>query len=584
MRHMNTKRPIAGHVRWQVIIVAAAVALLATLLIYVALTFTSSLVPAQGGTFVEGMVGQPRAINPLLCQYNDIDRDLCSLVFNGLMRLDTQGLPQPDLAARPAELSSDGLIYTVTLRSDVRWHDGQPFTAEDVLFTIDLLKDPNFPGLEDLAELWRTVEISRVGTFQLAFHLQEPFAPFADYMTLGILPAHALRDIPAADLPSADFNLHPIGTGPFKVEDVGLSRGQVDHILMAASPYYFGRQPYLSKIEFRFFADDSAVFNAYRAGQVQGIARVPYAELSRLRQYPRLSVFSAPVAGYSVVFMNMASPDVPFFQEKEVRQALSYALDRQQLVDRTLGGNGIVVSSPILPDTWAYDSELPAVRLDLDKARALLDAAGWKLGQDNADQTPTGPGEIVGGAGVLMAIPPGVRSKEGRALSFTLLTSNDAVHSAMAQAIAEQWMSIGVTVTVRSVPLLVTNYLAPRSFEAVLIDLSLAGDPDPYPFWHETQAASGQNYGGYKNRDMSEILEQARRTNDRNARRQLYKRFQQMFVDEAPAILLHQPIYTFAVDERVGGVQIGPLEYTSDRFRTVADWYIVTRRVMVSGR
>jgi peptide/nickel transport system substrate-binding protein len=169
-------------------------------------------------------------------------------------------------------------------------------------------------------------------------------------------------------------------------------------------------------------------------------------------------------------------------------------------------------------------------------------------------------------------------------LSFTLLTSNDTVHSAMAQAIAEQWMAIGVTVTVRSVPLLVTNYLAPRSFEAVLIDLSLAGDPDPYPFWHETQAAGGQNYGSYKNRDMSEILEQARRTNDRNARQQLYKRFQQMFVDEMPAILLHQPVYTFAVDERVGGVQIGPLEYTSDRFRTVADWYIVTRRVMVSSR
>jgi len=275
---------------------------------------------------------------------------------------------------------------------------------------------------------------------------------------------------------------------------------------------------------------------------------------------------------------------VPFFQEKEVRQALSYALDRQQLIDRTLGGNGIVVSSPILPDTWAFDSELPAARPNLDKARALLDAAGWELGQSNADHTPTGPGEIVGGAGVLMAIPPGVRSKEGRALSFTLLTSNDTAHSAMAQAIAEQWMAIGVTVTVRSVPLLVTNYLAPRSFEAVLIDLSLAGDPDPYPFWHETQAASGQNYGGYKNRDMSEILEQARRTNDRNARQQLYKRFQQMFVDEMPAILLHQPVYTFAVDERVGGVQIGPLEYPSDRFRTVADWYIVTRRVMVSSR
>ncbi len=581
---MKTRRPVAGHVRWQVIIVAAGIALLATLLLYVALTLTTNLVPAQGGTYIEGMVGQPRAINPLLCQFNDVDRDLCSLVFNGLMRLDSHGLPQPDLAARPAELSDDGLIYTVTLRSDVRWHDGQPFTADDVLFTINLLKDPDFPGLGDLAELWRTIEISRVNTYKLAFKLQEPFAPFQDYLTLGILPAHALRDVPPADLPSDDFNLRPIGTGPFQVEDVGTVGGQVDHILLAANPYYFGRQPYLAKIEFKFFADDLAVFNAYRAGQVQGLARVPYTELPRLRQYSHLSIFSAPVASYAMIFFNLTSPDVPFFEEKEVRQALFYALDRQQLVDRTLGGNGIVVQSPMLPDTWASDSTLPFVRPDPDKARALLDAAGWKLGQTSSDAKPTGPGEIIGGAGVPVVIPPGVRSKEGRPLSFTLLTSIDSAHSTLAKAIAEQWLAVGVTVTVQSAPMLVTNYLAPRSFEAVLIDVSMAGDPDPYPFWHETQASGGQNYGGYKNRDMSEILEQARRTSDLNARRQLYQRFQQMFADEVPAILLHQPIYTFAVDDRVGGVQIGPLESPSDRFRTVADWYIVTRRVIVSGR
>jgi len=317
---------------------------------------------------------------------------------------------------------------------------------------------------------------------------------------------------------------------------------------------------------------------------VQGIARVPYAELARLRQYARLSIFSAPVAGYSVIFMNMTNPDVSFFQEKEVRQALSYALDRQKLIDQTLGGNGIVVHSPMLPDTWAFDSKLPATQPDPDKARTLLDAAGWKIGQTDDDSRPTTPGEIAGAAGVRVVIPPGIRSKDGQMLGFTLLTSNDPAHTAMAQAIAEQWAAIGVTVTVKPAPMLVTNYLAPRSFEAVLIDLSMAGDPDPYPFWHETQAAGGQNYGGYKNRDMSEILEQARRANDRNARAQLYQRFQQMFMDDVPAILLHQPVYTFAADERVGGVQIGPLEYPSDRFRTVADWYIVTRRVIVSSR
>jgi peptide/nickel transport system substrate-binding protein len=584
---MNTKGTATGHIRWQVIIIVTGVALLATLLFYVALTFTTDFVPARGGTYIEGMVGQPLAINPLLCRFNDVDRDLCSLVFDGLMRLDSHGLPQPDLAARPVELAPDGLTYTVTLRSDVRWQDGQPFTADDVLFTINLLKSPSFPdleGLADLAELWRTVEVSRVTPYKLTFTLKEPFAPFPDYLTLGIVPAHVLRPIPPADLLSTDFNLSPIGTGPFKVEDVGVSGGQIDHVLLAANPYYFGSQPYLGKIEFKFFADDSAVFNAYRAGQVQGIARVSFADLSRLRQYPRLNVFSAPVAGYALIFFNLANPDAPFFQDKQVRQALFYALDRQQIVDQALGGNGIVVHGPILPETWAYNSALPAVQPDQGKARALLDQAGWTIGGIYTRTAPVVLGGISQTMQVELPAPTEVRSKNGRPLAFTLLTSNDSAHLAIANLAAEQWSTIGISVTVKPVPMLRTNYLEQRSYEAALIDLMLAGDPDPYPFWHETQTSVGQNYSGYKDRDMSEILEQARRTNDRNVRQQLYQRFQQMFMEEVPAILLHQPIYTFAVDERVRGAQIGPLEYPWDRFRTVADWYVVRRRVIVSGR
>jgi len=573
---MNTPRASARHIRWQVIIIACGVALLATLLIYVALTFSTNTFPAKGGTYIEGMVGQPHAINPLLCSFDEVDRDLCSLVFNGLLRLDAHGLPQPDLAARPPDISPDGLVYTVTLRSDVRWHDGQLFTVDDVIFTLDLIKDPGFPGLEDLAELWRTVEVSRVNAYNLTFTLQEPFAPFPDYMTLGILPAHALRNVSSADLASADFNLRPIGTGPFKVQEIGASGGQVDHVLLTANSDYFGKQAYLDKIEIKFFADDAAVFNAYRTGQVQGMARVAYNDLPRLRQFPHLNVFSAPTAGYSLIFLNLSNPDVQFFQDKAVRQALAFALDRQKLVDQVLGGNGVVIPGPILPDTWAFNSALSAALPDREKASALLDQAGWKIGGSGAST----PGVLDAAA----LLPPDVRSKDGRALGFSLLTSNDSYHLAMAKAIADQWAAFGVTVTVKSAPMLVTNFLAPRSYEAVLIDLSLTGDPDPYPFWHETQASSGQNFSSYKDRDMSELLEQARRTSDRDARLKFYRRFQEMFADEVPAILLYQPVFTFAVDERVRGVQIGPLQNPSDRFRNVTDWYVVTRRVIVSNR
>ncbi len=579
---MNRKIPAPRHIRWQVLIISLGVVILATLLIYVALTFTSQPRPGPGGTYIEGMVGQVHAINPLLCQLNDVDRDLCALVFNGLLYLDKNGVPQPDLAARPVEISPDGLVYTVTLRTNVRWQDGQPLTADDVLFTINLLKNPDFPGPQNQADLWRTVEVSRVNPYNVSFTLQEPFAPFPDYLTLGILPEHILRNVPVADFLSADFNLHPIGTGPFKVEEVGTLGGQVDHILLAANSQYFSDPPFLDRVEIKFYADDNAVFSAYRAGQVQGIAKVAYADLPRLREYPKLNVFSAPLASYTLIFFNLSSPDVPFFQDKPVRQALSLALDRQKIIDQALGGNGIVVRGPILPDTWAFDPTLPIPQPDLNRARALLDSAGWKVNRGGSS-SPSG-GVIIGSGDIQSSLPIGIRAKDGRALAFTLLTSNDSAHLAMAQLVADQWLSIGVTVTVRSVPMLVTNYLEPRSYEAVLIDLSLPGDPDPYPFWHETQVSGGQNYSGHKDRDISEILEQARRTNDQNVRREFYQRFQKTFMDDVPAILLSQPIFTFGVDDHIRGVQIGPLEYPSDRFRTVGKWYIVTRRVIASSR
>jgi peptide/nickel transport system substrate-binding protein len=240
-----------------------------------------------------------------------------------------------------------------------------------------------------------------------------------------------------------------------------------------------------------------------------------------------------------------------------------------------MGGYGLVARGPIPADTWAFDPALPPVQPDTERARALLDSLGWKVGGGASTPGVVNPAAF---------LPPDVRSKDGRPLGFTLLTGTDPLHVAMAHSIASQWAAIGVTVTVRAAPMLLTNFLEPRSFEAVLIDVSMAGDPDPYSFWHETQASSGQNYSGYKNRDMSEILEQARRTNDRNARFQFYQRFQAMFMDEVPAIPLVQPIFTFAVDDRVKQVQIGQLVYPSDRFRNVTDWYIVTRRVIVSNR
>ncbi len=558
---------MSKHLRWQVVITLLGIVLLGSLLAYLAFTFAMVIVPAVGGTYVEGLAGNPQYINPILCQYNQVERELCSLIFNGLTKLNERGEVIPDLAER-WEISDDYLVYTFWLRRDVLWHDEVPFSADDVVFTVHAMQDPGYRGDSYLAELWRSVEVAKVNSHTVKFTLKQPFAPFLDYTTIGILPAHLLAEVPAESLPNDPFNLHPIGTGLFQVEEV-----TAEHALLQANPLFYGLQPYLNKIEFRFYPNHESVLGAYERGEVQGISRVLPQDLPQaVEANSGLQLFSAQLTGYTLIFLNLQDPELPFFQEKLVRQALLYAIDRQELVDHVLEGQGLVAHSPILPETWAYANGVAEYEHSRERAKDLLNEAGWLTPTHSsmmADDT------IREGNG-------SVREKAEVKLAFTLLTDDDPLHVELAEEIARQWEAIGVKATLRAIGSgLVREFLHPREFEALLIDLELRGDPDPYPLWHSTQAeGEGQNYAGFVSYEVDKLLEEARCITDSGRRAELYRRFQEIFADEVPSLLLYYPIYTYAVDEKVKGVQLGPMGDPSDRFRNVTEWYIVTKRVI----
>jgi peptide/nickel transport system substrate-binding protein len=287
-----------------------------------------------------------------------------------------------------------------------------------------------------------------------------------------------------------------------------------------------------------------------------------------------LKLFSARLTGYTLIFLNLKDPAVPFFQEKLVRQALLCAIDRQRIVDRVLKGQGLVAHSPILPETWAYDNDVVRYEYNLERAKDLLFEAGWR----NSTPSRANRGEAE------EEDNESVREKAGVKLAFTLLTDDDPLHIALAKEIAYQWEALGVKATPRTISSgLVGEFLYPREFEALLIDLDLHGDPDPYPLWHSTQAkGEGQNYAGFINYEVDKLLEEARCTTDSGRRAELYHRFQEIFADEVPSLLLYYPIYTYAVDEEVKGVQLGPMGDPSDRFRNVTEWYILTKRVIIT--
>jgi peptide/nickel transport system substrate-binding protein len=551
---------VTQRLAWQTVLALLGIILTSIILALSVPEVTTVERPAVGGTYIEGVLGYSEAINPILAplvvQANAVDQDLSALVFNGLTSFDETGQISPCLALE-WEVSEDGTVYEFKLRQDVTWHDGAPFTSSDVAFTVQAMQDPNYQGAPALGELWRNVTVELPDDYTVRFTLDEPFPSFLYYTTIGLLPAHLLSDVPAGELPQHEFSTeHPVGTGMFMVESVS-----PDQVVLVANPDFWGRAPFLDQVEFWFFGDWENLMVSYERGEIHGFHPSNQDQLSLLRQMPTLQLYSAQLAGYGLVYLNLDREEDPFFQNKEIRQALLYGLDRQSLIDTSLDGQGLIADSPIPSMSWAYDPSVRQYSYDPERAIGLLDASGWV----DTD------GDLI-------------RDQDGVPLAFTLLASEDPAQTAMAQAMARQWRAIGVDASVRPVGAgLVPNYIRPRHFDAVLIEVVLTADPDPYPWWHSTQIGSqGLNFAGFANEEADVLMEEIRSSIDPQRRMELFHAFQQLFAEEVPSLLIYYPIYTYAVDTQVKQVQLSPLLHASDRFRNIADWYVETEEIVVS--
>jgi peptide/nickel transport system substrate-binding protein len=359
--------------------------------------------------------------------------------------------------------------------------------------------------------------------------------------------------VPVAEMTQSQYNTRPVGTGPFELKEITATRAE-----LIPNPRYPGPEPYLTGLTFRFYPDHQSLLPAYERGEIDGISWIWPADTDEVSAWDDLQLFSAPMSGYTLIYLNLQNPNLPFFKEQAVRQALLYGLDRQALIDGALHGQGLVADSPILPGSWAYDSETLKVPYDPEKAKALLDKAGW-IDSDG----------------------DGVRDKDGVKLAFVLLGDDQA----MVESIATQWAKIGVQAAPQAVTIagLIGDFLVPRTYDAAIVHWEQTGDPDPYPLWHSTQIKAGQNYAGWDDRSADEAIELARSINDRAVRREYYKQFQRIFAEEVPALLIYHPVYSYGVRDKVHDVQMGPINSDGDRFRNVADWYIVTKRITVGG-
>ena len=537
-------------IRWQAVIAALGIVLLAAILTTTARQVTTVATPDKGGVYREAVVGVPRNINPLFSFANDLDRDLTGILFQGLVALDERGEPIPALA-ESWEISPDQSEYTFHLRRGTRWHDGAPFTADDVLFTVGLLQSQEFaqagqPASTYLSQLWSSVSAEKIDDATVRFKLQQPLASFLSENTIGILPEHLWKHVPVADMPQSMLNLEPVGTGPWRLSDIDALRARLE-----PNPYWTGRKPLLDAMEFHFYPDYASAFAAFQAGEVDGVSRVLPQDLPVAQASDTMEVLSAPLANETLLFFNLTDPNVAFLAEKPVRQALYLGLDMPALLATAVNSQAIPADGPIMPGTWAYAApDRPAT--DVKRANELLTEAGWI--DSNGD---------------------GVRERGEETLAFTLL-GDDPV---LLAALAEQWKALGVEVKPQEVSLvsLATDHLSQRDFQAAVTHWQLAGDPDPYPIWHSTQISNGQNYTGWSNQRADEIMEEGRSTTDEGRRIQLYTEFQRIFADELPALPLYFDVYNYGVSDAVHDVSVGRLNEPWERFRTAYQWYMLRK-------
>jgi len=516
--------------------------------------------PAEGGIYSEGLIGTFMRLNPVLDYYNEADRDVDRLLYSGMLRIDDRGLPQADLATSWG-ISRDGMIYNFSLNPKAVWHDGQPVTSDDIIFTIQMMSSDDSPVPVDIREFWKQIEIIRLDAKTVQFKLPEPFAPFLDYLTFGVLPSHLLGDLSLADLVNAPFNLQPIGSGPYRFDHLITDEGQITGIVLSPFKDYYSSGAYIDQIAFRYYPDASAAYLAYQAGDIAGIGNVTLDILPQVLTEKALNLYTTRLPAMTLILLNLDDPPVKFFQDVNVRKALMQGLNRQGIIDTLRSGQAILADGPIFPGTWAYYDGIEHYSYNPNQAIDLLREAGFTI--------PASGGDIRS-------------SEDGTQLSFELLYPDDSEHAALANAIQRDWTSLGIQVTLTALPYdqLVAEHLDTRNYQAALVDLNLSRspDPDPYPFWHQTQISNGQNYSKWDDRQASEYLEQARITTDLAERIRLYNNFQVRWSQELPALPLYYPVYTYAVSSDVHGVSIGPIFDPADRFNHITDWYLVTSR------
>ncbi len=533
--------------RERAVFLAAAAAAIASLAFVSAgvIAETTRVVPAAGGTYTEGMVGQPEYVNPVMAS-SETDLSLVKLVYQNI----------PDIASS-IEVSPDGRTWTVRLKQGLRWQDGQKLTSDDVIFTVESIQNPD--AHSPLYKSWQGVAVNRVSELEVQFSLINPYAFFGDDLAnLYILPKHLFASAPPGNWHLSDYNLKPVGSGPYEFASYDRRPdGTITDYHLQSWSGYNGAKPLISDFNFKFFGNTDDLIKSYDDGSVDGMGGLAYGDLAKIERPYRLTAW--PTSGYYAVFWNQ-SQSIPL-EDTAVREALSAAVDRNALVADILGGRGFPELGPIPPAAPYY---VPTPQTSSASfASTTLTADGWLPGPDGMRA------KIVRGAAIPLAINLSVPD-----VGFLVKT---------ADALAADWQAIGVSTTISAVDpqSLLANSVKNRDYEALLFGNVLGPSSDIYAFWDSSERfAPGLNLAIYDNPRVDGLIEAARMELGNATRTAEFAQAEQIIASDYPAAFLYSPDYLFVTGDNVRGVSPAFIADPSDRFLSAGSWYLNTARVL----
>ncbi len=520
----------------------------------------SIIIHTSGGSYTEGLIGLPRLINPILAN-SDVDRDLVKLIYSGLVKYDENGQIVPDLV-EGYTIDAEKKIYTFELKDNISWHDKEPLTTDDIVFTIESIKNSEYKS--PLKNSFNGVQVKKINDKTVQFSLEKPFSPFLSILTIGIIPKHLWYSIPAFGASLAELNIKPIGSGPYMFKTlIRDAQGNIKQYSLEPFLAYYNQPPFIEELSFKFYPDFQTGVEALENKNIEGLIYLP--KENKDLKNKKVNLLNLHFPQYTGIFFNPNNNEL--LNKVEFREALNLSINKEKVLIEGINGDGQIIHTPILPGLLGYNKELKNEGYNKDKAQKILEELNYILPNSKNFRVKKGTED----------------NEEPEVLTIKLSTIDQIENVKSLNIIKENWEAIGIKTELEIITKdKIKETIESRDYQAFLYGEVININSGPYPFWHSDQNQyPGLNLSLLANKDIDKYLEEGRKANTEITKEEMLIKFQEKLLELHFAIFLYNPTYIYPLAKKIKGLnELQFINLPADRFNNINSWYIKTKRTL----